>query len=359
MQTSVGKAPSQNNTLSRIFFYCNSGKTTGWGHVSRCSAIAEAAAARGIAATLLTPSERRAVPKEMLDSFDQVVVRIPKRWTKETWADWATDIRRGTALVIDDYGIEREECARLSSLSSGRAPLILIDDLDLPVGGYFDLVIRPGPVSDFPNGESKRALLTGPEYVLLRRGIIEGPKDPDRLEFAYPPAVVLLGGSNSGGLTACVLKYLHDAANRQITPILIRRRGGPEHDEIEKSLERYSEWRWLSDLNSSELGTWFRSSRYGVCACGVTAYEMAICGLPFLGIVVAENQVPTARMIEASWGLPVIEKADLDSETFTSKWRELTVYSPAQKEVENGGLGGIDGRGAERVVDAILGICRT
>jgi spore coat polysaccharide biosynthesis predicted glycosyltransferase SpsG len=161
------------------------------------------------------------------------------------------------------------------------------------------------------------------------------------------PVLVMMGGTDPAGATASVLEALADVDATCFVPVVVRPGVSTPAGLEAAALVRFSSTVWLSGVNARELAGWARVCRFAVSAAGGTLYELAALRLPFVSIVVAENQQVFAAEIEARWGMPrVVAGSTLRND-----------LAPAVRDLlgkrEWPGAPAVDGRGAQRVADAM------
>jgi spore coat polysaccharide biosynthesis predicted glycosyltransferase SpsG len=94
-----------------------------------------------------------------------------------------------------------------------------------------------------------------------------------------------------------------------------------------------------------------------VTAGGTSSWELCFMGVPMLMIPVAENQVPIVRALtRAGASQEVGWYKDLDVKGLTGAIERLAGDARLRRRMSRAGRQLVDGRGADRVVSAMLGV---
>jgi hypothetical protein len=65
----------------------------------------------------------------------------------------------------------------------------------------------------------------------------------------------------------------------------------------------------LESVDATTLAGWAANAKFAISAAGGTLLELAVLRVPFVSIVVADNQKPLARQARETWGMPFIDGA--------------------------------------------------
>ena len=207
---------------------------------------------------------------------------------------------------------------------------------------------RPRSYADLVSKDCR--LLTGPAYALLRPGF-ERSAPPAPASPSVSRVVVSLGLSDVDAVTARVVGRLRataphlrlDVALAADAPSLPALRGRAETDT---GLALHVDARDVADLMSA--------AHVAVGAGGASTWERCALGLPSLAVIVADNQRRVVRALEADG---VLLACDLHAPGFEAAlddaWRRLQPVTTRERLAARG-LALCDGRGADRVAEAIL-----
>jgi len=308
------------------------GAGVGLGHLRRCQALAAALARDGATARLVVAGDAATRPgAESCAGAPVDWLREPAR-TLETLVDWRPD-----AVVVDTYAATTE---LLVTLAAATPRLAVIDDLadrHLPVslvvnGGYAarDLSYRT---------TSHTTLLLGPEYALV------GPEfrpDPARRARAGVQRILLaLGGAASVALLQATLGDVRAAVPTAAIDVVV----GPYTAGRLEGHARVTVHRGVTSLRALML-----TADVAVVGGGVTLLECLASATPAIGVGLAENQRPNIEGLSRDGlilrGDPALGPA----------LERLVQDEPLRQAMAERGRGVVDGRGAERVARALLGV---
>lgn len=314
---------------NNLFFSCPFGGLHGWGHVVRCSALAEQARERGFTTHICSPSDFSTLPAEIRDAFSQIV-------SCASTSDY-------DAVIVDNPEMGQHEVMAYSL--SKDALIVVIDDECTRNLSFADIIVNPAiDAHTLPYPETVNIKCLGETYALLRSPLeMPSPNDASRSGIA-----LVMGGTDVLNLVPKILSILMDSESpfSQTSIQLITPPRPETQRSIESCLHQSKQLTWLQKANADQIAHIFQTSQFGITACGGTAYEMACCGLPFVGIVVAENQKQFARSIHKRWQLPVIDGQSISSLLLLNRLQSLANTSNHYAQV--------DGHGASRVLDRII-----
>lgn len=306
------------------------GGAHGWGHLVRSGALATELRSRGWRCDLWTTSEPGAVPSELIAPFSQCVALpgLPSGY------DW---------LAIDHYGSGDEQLRAWRAKFGGR--MLVIDDEAVRRLDAADLVVNARlALAESPYAPRVKGLL-GERYALLRPGL----RTPTRPDWQPPPGaipvLVMLGGTDFGGIAAVVLEALADVDAMSTVPVVIHPGAGAA-----RLRERFPRAVWVEKVNACELAGWAGACRFAISAAGGSLYELAVLRLPFVAVVVAENQKAFASAVAERWGMPAVAAGASLRRSLAEAIGRLSA-DPGQARAA---LTGIDGCGAARVADAMI-----
>jgi UDP-2,4-diacetamido-2,4,6-trideoxy-beta-L-altropyranose hydrolase len=327
--------------MARLFIRTEASAQIGMGHFMRCFAVAETARDRGIDVTFLMSEEVPAINhRAAAIAADVRVIGAPLGSDVEAVA--TCGIARDDWLMVDSYKATRAYHTALNGL----AHLAVVDDLNALEAYDCDLLINAADAAfDMGYGHKTRAgLLLGADYAMIRR------------EFRTPPAgrngaaiTVMFGGSDPGGLTVVVAERLHYA----FPDMTIRIIAGPANAHI--GLLRDT----ARDLPNVELfvdppsvADVLAGAILVVTAAGGSVGEVAAMALPALVLVVYDNQAAALQ----SCPFPVIDVRDGLPDDLEVLVDALLSDPEGLHEIAVRGHSIVDGKGAQRIVEAMFGV---
>jgi spore coat polysaccharide biosynthesis predicted glycosyltransferase SpsG len=156
----------------------------------------------------------------------------------------------------------------------------------------------------------------------------------------------MMGGTDPSGLTDGVLRGLVEIREDRLVPVVIAPPAA--RSGLSTLLDRFVAHQWLERVDAPTLAGWAQVCRCAVSACGGTLYELAALGLPFVGVIAADNQRAFAAAVTQHWCMPVVDGRTEGGEAVASPLRALLREPPPRAP-----FGGVDGLGVVRVIDAL------
>lgn len=325
--------------MNRILFICAAGPSLGGGHVMRSLTLARALQARGAVCAF------RATPEvaKMLDAF------APDMAPAE--ADEGFD-----ALVFDSYALSAEDHR---AQAKGR-PSLAIDDLaDRPLA--VDLVLDSGPArtaEDYaglvPEGTK---LLLGPGYAPVRPAFAALREAALARRAEKPPVrrvLVSLGLTDIGGVTGRIVGLLRPILGEVALDVVL---GGAAPSLPALRALAAEDARLALHVDTQDMPRLLLEADLAIGAGGSTTWERCVLALPTLTLVLADNQVASARALEAAGASPCLEVAtDGFEAAFASAIESLLADADKRAALSTASAKVCDGLGADRAAEAFLAL---
>jgi len=260
-------------------------------------------------------------------------------------------------VVIDHYrAAEREEAA----LRTRSRRIVAIDDL-ADRRHACDLLVDPGfgrRAEDYEGLAPEGCpTLVGPDYALVRPDFAAArPRALSRRARHGPVrrALVALGLTDVGGVTARVVESLAPGLQDFRLDVVLSG-SAPSLDAVSVLAGR--DRRIRLHVDTSEMASLTADADVAVGAGGSSVWERACVGLPSLCLVLAENQAAMARSLAEAGACIAVDARAPDFEAELAKaWRRLLDDADLRWSLSRRSSELCDGRGAERVADAILGL---
>lgn len=320
------------------------------GHLVRMHALSQALGERGIATHFLSASpdatewmRARGLKSELLDldagsSRDSAAVLEYADKIKARW------------IVTDGYHLGEKF---LNSLVGGGIPVISIDDIGR---NFFPsaLVVNGGMAAESMeyNVLPTTNLLLGPKYLILRpefgQSRAKSPAEVKRI-------LVCFGGADPEDYTGRVLDILA-AWTSFPTGIEVNAVVGSAYSRLGELRTRAESCGAgvLSDIDAAALSELMSRSDLAITSGGMVACEIAATGIASMLIVISEDQVPNATALVAAGAARVIEP--FDESRLVGVLDELLSDRELRQAMVNASIGLVDGKGRDRVADAILAL---
>lgn len=330
--------------------------TMGTGHVMRCLALAQEWKERGGRVVLVTACKLEG----LLDRFAEEgaeVVRLSDAYPHP--GDLAVTERvlraqRDAWLVLDGYHFVGEYQSCVSDLIQHvmvlddnahlawyRAEIILNQNIHAA-----SLALRY-PVSC--------RLLLGPRFVLLRRefrALERRTRTPPRIARRV---LVVLGGTDPGNVTLKVLNALRAVAVPSLEVVVLLGAANRHRREVVASAERMP-FAVQLERDSRNVSRWMLWAELAVAGAGTVAWELCYLGLPMVLIPLADNQRLLAHAFADRGLAALVSDADVTAPGVLSSIIQDLAYDHARRcEIGARCVDVVDGQGAVRVVDELLG----
>ena len=312
------------------------GSGVGAGHVMRCAALADAWRHRGgVVEWFCRPLP--AMLQELLAKRGIAVHVVSDDWTDlEEWCR----AHRGSWVCVDGYGFA--EGPRRVRAAGGRA--LVIDDgrwRRSECDALLNQVIGAETLHyEVPPGTR---LMLGTKYCLLRNEIVSGGR-PGRDQLSVVRRVfVSFGGHDAHGQGARVAAVIAGALATTTIDMAAGVVGGAPSSSSRITVHA-----------GTDLGAVMQHADIAVVAAGSVCWELAYLGIPALLLVVADNQEAIARGLHDAGVARSLGWFDRVTDDALAAEVVALAADPARAEMSRKGRHLIDGRGASRVVDALL-----
>ena len=272
---------------------------------------------------------------------------------QSTLAVLGTDV---AALVLDGYHFdaEYERAAR----SAGALVMTVDDEAERP-SFEADIVLNQNieaPDLQYHLPETATRLL-GTQYALLRSEFIDFLRE-ERVHPAHATKVlVTLGGADPDNHTLAVLRALdivHGVAKEPIDVTVVVGAANPNRVELEAAIGRTRYAATLA-VDVSDMPRRMAEADVVISAAGSSIWELCFMGVPSLVMVVADNQIGLARGAAAAGAVVSLGDArELDVASIASALGELIADKARRVSLSEHAVTLVDGKGAQRVVDALL-----
>ena len=334
---------------SRAFgFRVEGGGDIGMGHLMRCFALAETCRRFGHEAVFLStgvfPALRRRLSAAGV-AVSWLGASYPDPLDLERTVAWAR-AREGVWLVLDGYRFDAEY---QHALRKAGCRVLVVDDGIHAERYYADAVLNQNPFAErlsYPCEGSPRLLL-GAQYALIRRDVVD--RRPPRRPIADRArrVMVTLGGSDPRGQTDKVLQGLRSLRMHDLD---VRVVVGPGTTEVAPA-----DGPSITVLRDPDVAAVMAWADLAISAAGSTCWELACIGVPALVIVVAENQRAVAAAVEeAGLARSLGWWEALTAEAIGAAVEAVAVDAESRRAMSEHGRALVDGRGAERVLAALM-----
>ncbi len=324
----------------------------GTGYLTRCLALAEAWPAPGGGVTFVGRCEGRGLEDRVRRIGASLVPLPADRDPAEDLARMLHTLGRapGARCVLD--GAHHDAHDQAAIRAAGHRLLVIDDVVRLP-RYHADLLLNQN-VNASECGydvDAETVILRGPRYALLRSRFLRWRGRARETVRTARRILVTMGGADADNVSLRVLESIHGETGFEVKIV-----AGPANPHV-ASLRRAAGSACEVVTDPSDMAALMASSALAVSAAGSTCLELACLGVPAVLLVTAADQPGAAAGWHAS-GTAVslgwhhdVPDAHL-GETIVG----LAADRPARLEISRRGPDVVDGRGAGRVVEALLGL---
>jgi UDP-2,4-diacetamido-2,4,6-trideoxy-beta-L-altropyranose hydrolase len=349
------------SSSSRILFLADAGPEVGGGHVMRCLTLARALVERGAECAFV--ESRAAAP--ILRRFGwpaQTLLAMADAQDLGALIDSAEDFAQRLdvdAVVIDHYGVDAAQEDRLRI--DGRR-LVVIDDL-ADRRHACDLLVDPGygrrreQYDGLVDGAC--ATLVGPSHALVRPQFGSARQRALGRRAKHGPvgrALVALGLTDVGGVTGRVVTALSDVLGDVRLDIVLGAEAPslPALRAAAQTDRRLHLW-----VDTAEMASLMADADIAIGAGGSSVWERATVGLPAATLVLAQNQRAMIDHMAGSGFTLALDVAQPDFEPrLREAWTRLVDDRQLRWDLSARSSEICDGRGAERVAEAMMVLLR-
>lgn len=326
-----------------LLFHCAVSQSIGYGHLSRCLSLADAASAFGFESVFVVAAGE-ILPADLVTSRGHRVISEPETDDPIVAMERVASGHVVNWVVVDSYTASQTFLGRSAEI----APLLVIED---HVGR--DLTAASMVVCLAPQCE-QRTLQTGTDAIVLAgtryalvSDVFAGRRQTSLVMREFSPRVeriaVALGATDSGGCMPDVVAAVGHWAGADV------RVSGEVAYEGGALPENVTLQGFLSSTEMADLMMW---SDLFVASASTLTWELATLGIPAAFVVTATNQGPIGRYLEIA-GVPVAHSREQIDDLLTpSRWTvELRrVLSKRMAALS-------DGQGASRVASRLVNPC--
>jgi len=320
---------------------CDGGGKFGYGHVKRMVALARALRDReGIGAVFCVNGTTDALEPARAAGFEANLLSGDTASALKC----AVELHKPDILICDlREGLVRHELDALRPLVSLVAVVDDASELRLAADlAYYPPVPQAGQL-DWSG--SQCVVRSGWEWSLLGLSRIAAPL---RDSLPRPTLLVAMGGSDPFGLTLIAARAL-----TRLDPFYRARfvigPGMTDRSRLAKSIVGLAP-NFETIEGAGDLATEYASCDLALAAFGVTAYELAACGVPALYLCLTEDHAESASAFErAGMGVSLgLAERVRSQDIARAAWTLLS--NPARRrEMRAAGLATVDGEGAARI----------
>jgi UDP-2,4-diacetamido-2,4,6-trideoxy-beta-L-altropyranose hydrolase len=327
----------------------------GSGHIARCLALAQGWRAGGGTAVFAMSESTPAIEQRLAEERCRVVHIDGAPGSDEDCSGMCAlaGAESPSWIVFDSYALDSRY--RQAIQESGQRCLVVDDNGGNEFFGS-DLVLNQNLHACelmYPNHASQTRLLLGAQYAMLRDEFAPYREWSRTIPERAMRVLVTMGGSDPTNFTPRVLSSLVQIPAREVD-IRVIIGGSSEHASAVEEAASLLPGRvaLLRDVrNMAELMAW---ADLAIAGAGTTCWEMCLLGLPAILIVAAQNQEAIARgMASAGAAFNAGQAREVDCDALAKEAEKILMSSGQRRAMSQAARNLVDGRGRERVLDAM------
>lgn len=330
-----------------ILFRCDATPRLGFGHLTRCRALAAALHGLGQRCMMVGPAADCRQPGD--GQLFSHWIELP--WADDVAADAAELVRiaaqhQAAAVVLDDMRIDERYQQQLRD--AGLRWLQFDGARGLPV--WADLIVNANPAADanYYRAHARNpdaVLLLGPEHAVLRPEFLAPPEPDD--EISDRRVLLMFGGGDDRGAIRFAIDALHPALPEDVSFDIVAGRQNPNHETHRALLATLPPARSRYSIDPPALPALMQRCSLAVMAGGTATYEANLFGLPMVLLAIADNQIAQSQAWDARGQAIYVGELDgLTSQRLAqAALEQLTCHRHPRRLV--------DGLGAARVAAAL------
>lgn len=336
-----------------IIFRTDASPLIGFGHLTRCRALALALRQKGQRCVMVGPGIEYAESGDR-DIFEDWVPVSGWLSSQEDTSRVISLARQHQAewLVLDDYRID--DAYQLALHAAGLRWLQFDGRADKSL--WADIVVNASPIAktlEYSNRIRKpnARLLLGEQYSIIRSECFTDSIRKQGYALNSNNVVICFGGGDDRGAVAFILQSLiNDFFDSAMFTILA---GGsnPQITEITSIISSSGMNSFDLRINTEEFSSILQSARVAIISGGTLVYESAFLGVPSLVIRIAENQLASDTAYSAYAGDFF---RNFSGQHFVGVFHEIFNNPSRLAEMSSNGLAAVDGLGAQRISSSIL-----
>ncbi|MDM8542139.1 UDP-2,4-diacetamido-2,4,6-trideoxy-beta-L-altropyranose hydrolase [Desulfococcaceae bacterium HSG9] len=319
----------------------------------RCIALAQAWQERGGDITFLSHCENDGLRQRISDEgfrFIPIENAHPHPSDLEKILSVLSDEKENTGwLVLDGYHFDT---AFQKAIRDKGIRLLVIDDMNHLSHYHADVLLNQNihaPTLKYSCDEDTIPLM-GCKYVMLRREFLEYREWKRVISEKAAKILVTMGGSDPDNVTLKIIQALNLMNDTELEVKFVVGPVNPNIESIRKELSRSNfTYNLLSNVkNMPELMAW---TDVAISAAGSTCWELCLSGVPFLGIISAENQRGIAKGLDHAGAAKCLGwHEDLSPTDIAQSLLKVMVNKRKMEQMSEQGKYLVDNRGSKRII---------
>ena len=335
-----------------VAFRVDANSAMGAGHFMRCLSLAHACRAQDGEPVFFSATPTQGLIDRVRDAGYELVAIEPNApdlgvraicvWASHNKCSW---------VVLDGY--QFNGAYQLAVAQAGARLMVIDDFLRLP-RYHAELMLDQNLGSEdrrYPVAPTSRVLL-GTRYALLAPGFVEADSGGRTYPGRARKLLVTLGASDPVDATSKVLSALTNIDLSEVVVTVVIGGANQHRAEVRQLAESFG-YRVVED--ATDMPSLMADADLAITAAGSTSWEICRMGLPAITITLAENQRDIASALsDAGVSVDLGWHDDVTADAVEAAVTRLTGDKEGRERMGTTGQKLVDGRGASRVVDAMI-----
>ena len=325
----------------------------GTGHLMRCLAFAQECRKQGHESLFVLSMETPLI--ERLKNEGMTVMRIDaERGSSNDTAKTIAIAGEHNAewIVTDGYAFDAAYGRKLRDAGN---KVLMVDDYAHLSSYECDVLLNQNidASETMYAGKTDAEFLLGPSYALLRKEFLSRTDRTRVIPEVATNILVTLGGGDPENATSLILRALDQIDTPALSVTVIAGSENPHKDALKKIVAGSHHQISLLE-NVTDMPSLMAEADIAIAAAGSTSWELLYMGLPFVTGILAENQAGIAEELgKRKLAVNIGWYKKTTPASLADAILQLLTNPEDRKRMSDAGKKTVDGRGAERVVDAL------
>jgi len=336
-------------------FVLDGNREIGLGHLSRCLEIMKQLKVKDCCGKFyfITPSD---IVKNELTSKGLNVIKTPDFENSEYNKLLIDTIRRNEIDSIIFDLLEKQLKLHLFLINLEKVALVSIASFNYTFDRFEDISIYP----DFEIEEEKFItgikhkqikLIRGPKYLTIREEFCLGIKKP--INENANKILITMGGADPEKLTIRAIESIEQINLDLVCNVLVGK-ANPNISLIEKIVST-GKHTYFVHHHVDEMAKMMQCNDIAIINGGITRYEMAAAGLPFIAIAIHDLQYSiTETITKHGAGINLGIGSKLNNTDIASAIEQLLLDKNRRQQIRDNMMKLVDCKGASRIADTVI-----
>ncbi len=350
--------------MTHLFIRSDATISMGSGHIMRCIALAQAWEKRGGFVTFISHCPNHKISKR-IESEGFNLIRIDKIWPH------SQDLKK-TLKVLNNFSNNKESKAFNShnwviidgyhftpdyqkNVMETGFKLLVIDDNNHLDHYNADILLNQNIGSnDYPYSCNHDTIkLLGTKYVMLRSEFLMSKHIKKVSPAKAKNILITMGGADPDNVTLKIVQAIDKIANLDFKFNIIVGPDNPNIKYLKKASQNQpSNINLIDNADMPEMMAW---ADLCVTAGGSSCWELCFMEVPFIVIIIAENQIElTSRLEKAGVALNLGKQETLSQDDIIQNILSLSCDIKKRKKFQEAGIKIIDGKGTKRIIRQMI-----